>query len=104
MGKQRELIEARIKSLVSKRFTITEKINDAIIEWIKLSDEKHRYKEEDEQVLISKRSKKVAKKRIGRLYWEEDFVDEDTGECIRITRSRIVSQDGIFVKNLFKIP
>lgn len=36
---------------------------------------------------------------VGRHYWREKFIDEDTGNGIWVERSRIVSVDGEYFEN-----
>jgi hypothetical protein len=62
-----------------------------------LSDKKQQYKEEMETFVVSKRPKKSEQKLVGRIYWRECFMDQDTKEKIFITRSRIVKINGEWV-------
>lgn len=59
-----------------------------------LCDETQWFTEKEEDVKISKRPKKFEKKLMGRIHWNEDFVDGDTGEVVTIERSQLVRVDG----------
>ena len=49
------------------------------------------YREKKEKV---KEGRKSAEKLIGRIYWQEDFKDEDSSKVITIERSEICRIDG----------
>jgi hypothetical protein len=76
-------------------------INAQIVELKKeallLCDEQQRYEEKEELIVISKRPYKTQKTIIGRIYWKEDFTDEDGGDVITIERSEVVRENGEWV-------
>lgn len=95
MSNKIKKIQAQIQSLALvknalriKQMKICNKANDLQHELDKADPG---YKEEIEKV---KNGRKTVKKRIGRIYWNEEFKDEDTGESIFVDRSRICSVDG----------
>lgn len=59
-----------------------------------LSDKHQWYKEEMREVGRGKKKKTILE---GRIYWNEDFIDEDTGSVITIERSRAVKVDGEWI-------
>lgn len=58
------------------------------------------YSEQLEDVVVSKRPKKVEQQLIGRVNFTQDFVDEDSGEVISVERTQIVSTNGVWDENI----
>lgn len=56
-----------------------------------ICDDKQWYKESIETEPFSKRKET---RNVGRIYWNENFTDEDSGETITIERSRMVMING----------
>ncbi len=95
-GKRDEL-EALIQSKKDAIETLKEEIIELRKETILLSDEKQWFKEEMETITYRENRKKVSvDKLVGRRYWNEDFMDEDTKEVITIERCQVVRVDGIW--------
>jgi len=88
----------RLESKISKNKEKIKALNAEIIELRKegllLSDKEQWYTEAEEEITLSKRPKKTAIALMGKVNWNEDFVDEDTGEVVTITRSQYVRKDG----------
>ena len=80
--KQIENRELKIKSLKNE---ITELERENL-----LFSDKNQWFVEQEEVFISRRPKKTEIKLVGRVFWNENFVDEDNGEVIQIERNMIV--------------
>jgi len=87
-----------IKKLIEKKHEKIKQLDTEIIELnresILLSDKYQQFKEGNEDVLICGRPKKYETKLIGKIYWKEDFIDEDNGEVFEIERNRIVRING----------
>ena len=90
INKQIKVKEEKIKSL-KEEITALER------ESLLLSDRNQWFIEKEEELIISKRPKKVVTKLIGRIYWNEAFVDEDTGEVVEIERSMKVRENNHWV-------
>lgn len=56
-----------------------------------LSDKNQWFTEKEEE---AGRGKKKYKRVVGRIHWNEDFINEDTHEVVSIERSLIVRVDG----------
>ena len=60
-----------------------------------LSDNEQWFTEQLEVVTERINGKKVKRERlVGRIHWNEDFKDDDTGDVVTIERSRPVRIDG----------
>lgn len=59
-----------------------------------LSDKEQWFTEEEEEWGKGKKKRTV---KAGRIHWNEDFKDEDTGNYITIERSRLVKEDGQWI-------
>lgn len=55
-----------------------------------LCDEQQWYTEKLEHVVIKRRPKITEEMLIGRIHWNEDFIDEGSGEVVSIERSKVV--------------
>jgi len=75
---------------------IKNEINNLKKEAIILCDETQRFSEVDEDIIISRRPKKLEKRLIGRVHWKEEFKDESTNESIWIERSLVVRVNGVW--------
>jgi len=65
-----------------------------------ISDEKQWFTEEIESHPKAKYQREpnyLDGKLVGRIHWNEDFKDEDTGKLITIERSQLVKVDGEWV-------
>ncbi len=62
-----------------------------------LCDEHQRFEENEEDIIISRRPRKVKKALVGRIYWREKFKDEYTGRGVWINRTRIVRLNGEWI-------
>jgi hypothetical protein len=75
--------------------SLHEEITELYRQTLLLCDEKQRFEEKEEVFIVRENRKKVSKKHLmGRIYWNEDFKDGDTGEIITIQRSQLVRKDG----------
>ena len=62
-----------------------------------LCDDVQRFEEKIEQHPKQKwerKSNKLDGKLVGRIFWKEDFIDEDNGEVITVERQQVVRVDG----------
>lgn len=95
MSKKIKRIQAQINAniLKQRRLRLTEKQLHN-----KLNDLRHELNKADpgykEALETVKQGRKHVKKLIGRIYWREEFKDEDRGESVFVERSRICSIDG----------
>lgn len=91
---------ADINQEIAKKWELIYQIKSEIIalkkENLLLCDESQRFEETEEEVIISRRPKKTEKRLIGRILWEEEFKDEDTGQSIWIERSTVVRVNGVW--------
>lgn len=88
-----------IETMIQAKKEAIKTLNTEIIELNKqsllLSDEKQWFTEKMETVTYRENRKKVSvEKLIGRIYWNEDFRDGDTGEVITIELSEVVRVNG----------
>ena len=96
-------IEKAINELKEKQIELNK-------EHLLLSDEEQWYTESEEELpewIIpegKKRSKrKMVKRLVGRIYWNEKFKDEDNpNESILITRNQAIKIDGIWALSLYR--
>lgn len=96
---------------MTKREKIYQKINDNNIKIAKiendnvdlirqsylLTDSKQQYKQEMETRTISKRPKVTEEILVGRIYFKQEFTDEDTGNVIYVERSKAVMINGEWI-------
>lgn len=63
------------------------------------------YKEEEVEIKIKIAPRKYEKKKIlrGFVSWNEDFIDEDTGDITTIKRHQVVMEDGEWYTGVFSI-
>jgi len=92
--RNRASIQQEIKEKEEKIKQISEEITTLMKEDYLLSDEEQWFEEKEEEVIISKRPKKTEKKLIGRIFWKQPFIDEDTDEVFYIERTQIVRVNG----------
>ena len=94
------------REIISKKIEETEeKIRFYQVELQKLkeenllfSDEQQWFVEKEEEVKFRQNRKIVTEnKLIGRVFWKEHFVDEDSGELIEIERNQIIRENGKFI-------
>jgi hypothetical protein len=62
-----------------------------------LCDKQQRFEEKEELIVTSKRPRRTEKRLIGRVFWDEHFVDEGTGEVITVERSEVVRENGEWI-------
>ncbi len=94
---KRERLEAKIESKKSQIEKLESEIIELTKETLLLSDEKQWFVEKEETRVISKRPKKEETLLVGRIYWKEDFGDEDTGDVVTVERSEVVRENGEWV-------
>lgn len=86
-----DLITAKKETIQQFKKEIIELNRQALL----ISDEEQWFTEEKEIVTECEgRKKRKVEKMVGRINWNEDFKDEDTGEVITIERSQVVKMDG----------
>jgi hypothetical protein len=91
----RKEIEALMQAKKEAINTLKREINDLYYQSLLLSDEDQWFIEKMETITYRENRKKVkVQKLIGRIHWNENFKDEDTGEVITIERSQPVRVDG----------
>ena len=88
----------KIRGAISKKINQIKKLQAEISELKKqdvlISDKKQWFEEKEETHIVSMRPKKEVTILIGRIYWKEAFLDEDTGKEIWITRNQVVRKNG----------
>lgn len=90
----REQIRAEIKACTEKIEQLEAELADLVKRDYLLSDEVQWYKEE---LRTTGRGKKKRTFLEGRVYWNQFFKDEDTGEEIKIERSQQITVDGVWI-------
>lgn len=78
--KKIEMLEARKRELVIEHYQICDGYS-----W---------YREMEEQWKKNRRSKETETVLVGRVCWNEDFIDEDTGNVVTILRTEVVRING----------
>lgn len=94
---QRKQFKALMEANKEKIKALQDANTDLEIQLLQICDSQQWYKEEYEDLIISKRPKKTEKIIIGRIYWNEDFRDVAAGPVVTIERSRVVRKDGIWL-------
>lgn len=93
----------KIKERINAKHQLIRHLNREIIELRKeallLSDEEQWFTEKEEEFVVSRRPKVTEKQLVGRIHWNEEFKDEDTGKSIFIERSEVVRIDGVWADN-----
>jgi hypothetical protein len=93
----RNQIKKDIEQRKAKISVLEDEITMLWIESCILCDDFQRYEEKEEEWTVSKRPRRTEKHIIGRIFWMEDFSDEDTGCVVTIQRSRMVRKDGVWL-------
>jgi len=87
-----------IRKEEARKIAKIEKLKQEVIDLRKedmlCCDKKQWFTEQEEEVLICGRPKKYETKLIGRIHWNEDFVDEDDGRVVTIERRQTVRVNG----------
>lgn len=96
MSKRRK-IEAKIAKNKELIIQLKKDNQDLYYESLLISDKEQKYIEEEREITISKRPKVTKKVLLGMVQWDEDFIDEDTGNIVTIQRHKVVKQDGEWV-------
>ena len=86
-------IENREKKIKSLRAEISELERKNLL----FSDKNQWFVEKEEEVIVSRRPKKIETKLVGRVFWNEGFLDEDTGEVVTMTRNMIVRKNNHWI-------
>lgn len=61
-------------------------------------DKEQWFKEEIETVKVREGRKFISKEcLIGKVYWNEYYLDEDTGKKVKIERETVVKKDGVWI-------
>ncbi len=89
---------ADINQEIAEKWELIAQIKTEIValkkEELLLCDDHQRFEEKEEEITISRRPKKIEKRLIGRIHWNEEFKDEDTGQSVWIERSQVVRVNG----------
>ena len=94
----REIIKNKIDETIEKINFYKAELERFEKEDILFSDDQQWFVEKEEEVKFRQNRKLIKETRlIGRVYWKEHFVDEDSGELIEIERSQIVRENGKFI-------
>lgn len=94
----REIIKNKIDETLEKINFHKEELRRLKEEDILFSDEQQWFIEKEEEIKFRQNRKLVKEtKLIGRVYWKEHFVDEDSGELIEIERCEKVRENGKFI-------
>jgi hypothetical protein len=96
MKKTRNALSKQIEAKRERLLKIEKELRVLEVERVKISDKHQQYKEEIEEVIVSKRPKVVEKVLTGSVHWVEDFLDGDTGKVFPIPRNRRVMKNGRF--------
>ena len=97
----RQEIEAKRQENFQKIEVLKKENHELAIQDILLCDEKQRFEEKIESQPKSKHQRKpnwLDGKLVGRIFWNEDFKDESTGEVVTIERREVVRVDGFYHK------
>ena len=94
----REIIRKKIEETEGKIRFYQMELQKLKEENLLFSDEQQWFVEKEEEVKY-RQNRKVVKenKLIGRVFWKEHFVDEDSGELIEIERNQIIREKGKFI-------
>lgn len=95
--KTRKQIENLIKTKQRKINALSDEIDLLRIEELQICDSEQTYEEKEEEWVVKRRPITKETHMIGRVHWNEDFIDEDTGNVITINRSRLVRKDGVWI-------
>lgn len=93
MNKRKEL-SLKIKAHKEQIKQLNVEIEAMEKESLLLCDETQQYFEEEVDVVVRKRPKKVEKQIRGYIKWKEYFKDEGTGENIELERHQLVRVNG----------
>ena len=94
----REIIKNKIDETIEKINFYKAELEKLEKEDILFSDDQQWFVEKEEEVKFRQNRKLIKETRlIGRVYWKEHFVDEDTGKKIEIERSQKVRENGKFI-------
>lgn len=88
---KRQRLEAKIKANNNKIKELQNKNAEIRKETFLLCDKVQRFEEKTE-IIGHGKSKRVA--LLGRIYWKEDFIDDDSKKTITIERSQVVRANG----------
>ena len=93
----RKNIQDDIHSKEIEMSAINAQIAELKKEAMLLCDEQQRYEEKEETPMEYKFAPPATPILIGRIYWKEDFIDEETEEVITIERSEVVRENGEWI-------
>ncbi len=97
---EREFIEKQIEQNELKIKQLEERNEQLYQNSLLLCDEKQRFEEKIEshpKVKWQRKPNWLDGKLVGRVYWNQNIEDDDTGEVVTIERSRIVRVDGEWI-------
>lgn len=97
---KRSQIKAKKEKLLKKIDDLENQILELDRQDILLSDDFRRFEEKVESHPIVGRQKKqhcLDGKLVGRIFWKELFMDDETGKEITIERQRVVRVDGEWI-------
>lgn len=87
-------IQQRLKHIKK----LKSQVNELYEQFMVTSGRLYRFEENEETF---GRGKSKITELIGRVYWKEDFKDEDSDTVLTIERSRIVRRNGVFTETYF---
>lgn len=93
----RQEIEAKKQSNFQKIEDLKKENIELTKQDLLLSDDIQRFEEKIESHPKGKWQRKPSRldgKLVGRIFWKENFIDEDSGEVIEIERQQVVRIDG----------
>lgn len=93
----RQEIKAKMQENLDKIKAIEKENFELSTQDILLCDETQRFEEKIEshpKVKYQRKPHWLDGKLVGRIFWKEDFKDNDTGEVITIERQQVVRVDG----------
>ena len=94
----REIIKNKINETIEKINFYKAELEKLEKEDILFSDDQQWFVEKEEEVKFRQNRKLIKETRlIGRVYWKEHFVDEDSSELIEIERNQIIRENGKFI-------
>ena len=86
----------QVVSITNQIKSLEEDLEELVKEDWLLCDDEQWFTEKPEEIIVKKRPLVKETRLIGRINWESQFTDEDSGEVIKIERSMIVKVNGVW--------
>jgi len=91
---KREELQEKIRLNEIRMTELDNENSNLQIECHKISDDKQQYSEQIEKIARRDGRKKVYDNvLIGKIHWQENFIDEESGDVISISRHRVVRRN-----------